>query len=211
MSIEELRSDYNYATLSRADLCANPLSQLQVWLDEAQKQGIVDHHAFALATANTDAMPSVRTLLLRGISDRGVRFYSNAGSQKGQELASNPKAEMLFFWREMNRQIRIRGVVVCLPRQQAERYFHSRPLGSQQATYASEQSQPIDSRRQLDKQLQQVQQQYPEVVPTPEDWTGYELQPHYWEFWQGRQKRFHDRLCYQQQADGSWRIVRLQP
>ena len=210
-SIQSMRTEYLYATLDEADLAHEPHDQLQKWIKNAQEMNIVDANAFALATTDLSGNPSVRTLLLRGLSTQGAIFYTNNNSLKGKQLSQNPKAEMLFFWREMNRQVRIHGVVETLPDSQVTTYFHSRPLGSQQASMASDQSQPIRNREELDAKLLKVQRQYPKQVPVPKDWQGYQLKPNYWEFWQGRQKRFHDRLAYRLTNHGQWDIIRLQP
>lgn len=212
MTFEIFHNEYTFATLTEEELLANPYDQFKRWLDEADKLSIAEHNAFSLATSDLQGCPSLRTLLLIEIKEDGLVFYSSSKSKKGQHLQQNPQAEMLFFWREMNRQIRIKGKVKILPRKEADAYFQSRPLGSQQAAVASEQSQPIASRQQLDKKLEQIEKENPNRVKTPETWTGYQLVPHYWEFWQGRTKRFHDRLCYDEtNQQTGWNIQRIQP
>lgn len=212
MSLQHTRTQYTFSTLTKKTLKNLPEEQLQMWLDEAQQAKIRDYNACCIATANPQGMVGARYVLLRHLDGEGLVFYSNRNSEKGRHISQNPQGQMLFFWREFNRQVRTSGEIVELDRDTVDRYFQSRPLGNQKATAASEQSQPIDSRDTLERKFNLLSAQYPGYVPTPEKWAGYRLRPSYWEFWQGRPNRLHDRLCYHwDNASSTWRIQRLQP
>lgn len=207
----QTRRDYTHGQLRRADLAANPLDQLATWLEDAQQIDQTEPTAMILATVGNDGQPSVRTLLLKHLDDDGPCWYTDSRSLKGQQLAVNPKASMLFYWPKLERQVRLDGPVRMLDPELAEEYFASRPLGSRYAAATSQQSQPIESRSELERRLEGVRARYPEGnVPRPEAWIGYRLEPHLCQFWQGRENRLHDRFEYTR--DGStWRITRLMP
>lgn len=208
------RLSYEKGELTEASVPANPFDLLPQWLGEAIEQNAPEPYAMSLATCGSDSQPSVRIVLMREITESGVVFYTNYDSAKGQDLAENAKAEVLFFWHEMQRQIRLRGHIGKLDVAKSEAYFHKRPHDSQIGAWVSEpQSGEVASREVLEARFEQLKQQYPEgsVVPKPEFWGGYEICATEVEFWQGRPNRMHDRILYRQQADGSWSTTRLMP
>lgn len=208
-AVAELRREYRYGALDEGDVSPDPLHQFEQWFAEAKQAQVLDYSAMAVATS-VDGMPSVRTVLLKGLDTLGFRWFTDKGSEKGSALAGNPRAELLFHWRELDRQVRVRGSVTELSEAETDAYFYSRPLGSQLAAATSAQSQPVASRRLLEQRYLQLREAHPERVPRPQSWGGYCLQPDQYEFWQGRENRLHDRLQYRPEADG-WLIERLQP
>jgi len=170
-----------------------------------------DPNAIALATADKDGRPSVRTVLLKGLDPRGFIFFTNYESRKGRELAENPRAALVVHWTELERQICVTGDVARLAREESEAYFKSRPRGARLATWVSKQSAVVPNRQFLEQQMEEVSARFPVDVPMPEYWGGYVLAPREIEFWQGRPSRLHDRLRYTQQSDGTWKIERLSP
>jgi pyridoxamine 5'-phosphate oxidase len=211
--LTSLRVSYTRAALSRADLNRDPLAQFQDWFSQAQAAQLPEPYALSLATADASGRPSVRTVLLRGADDRGLTFYTNFESHKGHDLTANPQAEMLFYWAELERQVRAFGSVSRVPDAEADAYFHVRPRDSQLAAHASDpQSAPIESRAALEANFAALHTRFPEgtAVPRPDFWGGYRLNVQEWEFWQGRPNRMHDRFRYARAADG-WRIERLMP
>lgn len=164
-----------------------------------------------LATADTAGRPSARIVLMKSFDEQGFVFYTNYGSRKGQDLAENTRACLLFYWSPLWRQVRIEGAVEKVSEAESEEYFHSRPLGSKLGAWASDQSQPVASREQLEKQFEEFNSKFADNVPRPPHWGGYRLRPDVIEFWQGRENRLHDRLQYNLQPDGSWLIERLAP
>ncbi|MEM7001816.1 MAG: pyridoxamine 5'-phosphate oxidase [Pseudomonadota bacterium] len=203
------RRDYRHDKLGRADLAADPLQQFGVWMQAALDAQLTDATAMALATADVDGRPSVRTVLLKQFSDEGFVFYTDYGSRKGVALAENPYAEVLFYWREFERQMRVAGPIHPLSADRSEAYFKSRPLDSQISAAASDQSQPIASRQLLEQRVAALEVKA--SVERPERWGGYCLVPDYFEFWQGRSNRLHDRFSYSPGVGGGWEITRLQP
>ena len=209
--INETRREYLYGALSEADLESNPLAQFEHWLAQAQQAEVLDFNAMALATADAQGHPTVRTVLLKGFDADGFRWFSDTGSEKGQALDENPRAELLFHWRELDRQVRIRGPVFRLPEGEVDDYFYSRPLTSQIAAATSQQSQPIDDRDTLVQAYDRQQAEVVDRIARPERWGGYALAPTQYEFWQGRAGRLHDRLQFTLDDAGGWRMKRLQP
>ncbi|MCG5501853.1 pyridoxamine 5'-phosphate oxidase [Ectothiorhodospira lacustris] len=205
----QTRRDYSRGSLRRADLAADPFAQLGRWLADAADQP--DATAMALATVNDHGQPSQRMVLLKHLDTRGLCWYSDTRSQKGRELAHNPRGCLLFYWAPLERQIRVEGIVERLPVAEAEDYFHSRPLGSRLAAAASHQSAPITNRDELEARLKAVQERHPDGdVPRPESWIGFRLVPEAFEFWQGRDNRLHDRFRYHRDEAG-WGLTRLMP
>jgi pyridoxamine 5'-phosphate oxidase len=209
----DIRREYSYTQLRRSDLAEQPLQQFQIWFEQALANSVPDATSMALATADTAGQPSVRIVLLKEFDQSGFVWFSDSRSEKGQALAANPQAELLFFWREMERQVRIRGAVSLVPAQQAEEYFQSRPLASQLAAATSEQSQPVESRHLLEARYAELEQRNSESVTRPEAWNGFRLIPQAYEFWQGREGRLHDRFRYSRpvNSDATWIVERLQP
>jgi pyridoxamine 5'-phosphate oxidase len=206
------RYDHGVGGLHRRDLDPDPIKQFSSWFTAAIEHGIKDVNAMSLATATRDGYPSVRIVLLKGFDHDGFVFFTNYESQKGRELAENPRAALGFYWIEMDRQIRIAGPVERSSREESERYFHSRPLGSQLGAWASRQSQTLDARRILEARMAQMTERFVEkTIPLPEHWGGFRLKPETIEFWQGRTNRLHDRFLYRRQTDKTWTIDRLAP
>lgn len=211
LSPRDERREYDQSELRRAQLAPEPLVQFQQWLDDALKAQLRDATAMTLATADARGRPSARTVLLKGV-DQGLVFYTDYRSAKGEDLATNPYAEVLFYWRELERQVRISGQVTQVSREESVDYFHSRPTDSQLSAAASHQSQPVTDRAALEQSVQRLQERFGDnsQLPAPEAWGGYRLMPECYEFWQGRSNRLHDRFRYTQ-SDGGWDITRLQP
>jgi pyridoxamine 5'-phosphate oxidase len=198
--------------LRRRDLDPDPIKQFSNWFTAAIEAQIRDVNAMSLATAGRDAKPSVRVVLLKGFDQDGFVFFTNYESEKGKELEANPYAALGFYWIELDRQIRISGPVKKTSREEAERYFHSRPIGSQLGAWASRQSEVIDARRVLDARMAEMTERYAEKpIPLPPHWGGFRVRPERFEFWQGRPNRLHDRFRYTRKPDGKWTIDRLAP
>jgi pyridoxamine 5'-phosphate oxidase len=205
------RHEYIGGGLRRGDLDPDPIKQFEKWFIAAFDAQILDANAMTLATC-VDGKPSARVVLLKDFDERGFTFFTNYASQKGQHLEKNPNAALVFYWMEVERQIRVEGKVEKTAREESEKYFHSRPFGAQLGAWASHQSQVIDARRVLQARLEEMKQRFAEgQVPLPPHWGGFRLKPDRVEFWQGRPDRLHDRFRYARQEDGSWRIDRLSP
>jgi len=212
MSIADLRREYSQAGLREEDVDANPVVQFRKWFEEARAQEIIEPNAMILATVNASGQPSTRVVLLKGVEERGFSFFTNYASRKGHELAANPRASLTFPWLALERQVCITGSVSQLSRSEAEAYFKTRPRGSRLGAWASTQSQVIPGRAFLETGLAELEARYPgDDIPLPPTWGGYVLTPQEIEFWQGRPNRLHDRLRYQRQANGTWKIERLAP
>ena len=206
------RYDHTAGGLHRRDLDPDPIKQFGNWFTAAIEIGIRDVNAMSLATAGSDAKPSVRIVLLKGFDHDGFVFFTNYESEKGKQLDANPSAALGFYWIEMDRQIRISGDVEKTSREESERYFHSRPLGSQLGAWASRQSEVIDARRILDARMAEMTERFADKpIPLPPHWGGYRLIPQTIEFWQGRANRLHDRFRYTRQPAGTWLVDRLAP
>ncbi|ACZ39835.1 pyridoxamine 5'-phosphate oxidase [Sphaerobacter thermophilus] len=210
-SLRTLRKEDVEVGLNEADLADDPFTQFNRWLSEALARDVPEPNAMTLATATGDGVPSARVVLLRGFDERGFVFFTNYESQKGRELAENPRAALVFHWPALGRQVRITGEVSRVSREESEAYFHTRPRGSQLSAWASEQSAVIPDRATLEERLREIEQRFPEEVPLPPFWGGYRVSPTAIEFWQSRRSRLHDRLRYTRQPDGTWRIERLSP
>jgi len=211
--LTDLRLSYQKGELRRDSLNPDPAGQFTLWLEQALATDMPEPYAVTLATADETGRPSARTVLLRGHDERGLVVYSNYDSHKGRDLKLNPQAELLFYWPQLERQVRVYGRVDQLDEQESTGYFHKRPRESQLAAHASDpQSAPIASRAELEAKFAALETRFPEgqPVPKPEFWGGYLLTPATWEFWQGRPSRMHDRFEYLIAAEG-WRITRLMP
>ena len=186
------------------------IEQFERWMKDTLEAKAEEPNAMALATASKDGAPSVRMVLLKGFDERGFAFFTDYRSQKGRELEENPRAEVCFFWKELERQVRVRGSVTKLDLVETARYFASRPIESCLGAWASLQSSILKSRAELERGVEDARARFKDLVPTPPHWGGFRIAPEEIEFWQGRPSRLHDRLRYRR-VDGAWRIVRLAP
>jgi len=225
----DIRREYSLGGLDRADLDANPFAQFNRWFTPVsagsrwRNIGIalfklwhailghapVDVNAMTLATVDHAGRPSTRTVLLKGVDERGFVFYTNYDSRKGRELAANPNAALTFFWADSERQVCVAGTVSKLPPEESEAYFKSRPRGSRLAAWASNQSDVVADRAALEKKWNEMAAKFPGDVPRPPHWGGFVLKPDRIEFWHGRPSRLHDRFCYTRLPDGCWNLERL--
>jgi pyridoxamine 5'-phosphate oxidase len=206
-----LRTDYGQASLNENAVADDPLLQFTRWFEEALKAEVNEPNAMNVATVDADGRPSSRIVLVKQFDERGFTWYTNYDSRKAQQLSTNPHAALLFFWSELERQVRIEGRVERTSDEESDKYFHSRPLKSRLSAIASHQSAPIASRDALEQNYEAVARQYDGKPPRPQNWGGFRLVPERIEFWQGRRSRFHDRIVYERQEDGNWTRQRLQP
>jgi len=209
--VADLRKDYGHAVLDEHDVADDPILQFTRWFEEALSAEVNEPNAMGVSTVDENGRPTSRIVLVKQFDARGFTWYTNYDSQKGQQLASKPFAALLFFWRELERQVRIEGRVERTTAEESDKYFNSRPLKSRLAAIASRQSAPIADRASLEHNYEDVARQYGESPSRPGNWGGFRLVPERIEFWQGRRSRFHDRIVYTRQEDGSWTRQRLQP
>lgn len=211
MSIASLRREYSLATLDVADVAAEPVAQFLRWFDEARAAEITEPNAMTLATCGAGGVPAARIVLLKGVDARGFTFFTDYRSRKGIELTENPRAALVFFWKEIERQVRVTGRVERVPPGESEDYFRSRPRGSRIGAWASRQSAVIAGREWLEREVARLEAQHPgDDVPLPPHWGGFRVLPDEVEFWQGRPSRLHDRVRYLRRDD-AWVIERLSP
>ena len=211
MSIADIRKDYQLKSLSEQEVDQNPFAQFSVWWNEAVQSDIVEVNAMTLSTVTSTGKPSSRIVLLKGDDEEGFVFFTNYSSDKGRQLMQNHFAALLFFWKELERQVRIEGVVSKVSEEESDAYFNSRPVGSRLGAWASPQSQKISDREVLNNELMKFTEQFDqENIPRPAHWGGYRVKPTRIEFWQGRSNRLHDRILYEQDND-NWQISRLAP
>jgi len=210
-SIADLRQEYARERLDERDVAHDPVIQFSRWFQEALNVALPEPNAMTLATADARGHPSARVVLLKGYDERGFVFYTNYESRKGEDLAINPHAALLFFWLELERQVRIEGRVERVSAEESDEYYQIRPLGSRHGAWASPQSRVLASREDLEARFEQVIARHGDSPQRPSHWGGYRLVPHALEFWQGRPSRLHDRVSYTREAPGRWRIERLAP
>ncbi|AOI58343.1 pyridoxamine 5'-phosphate oxidase [Burkholderia diffusa] len=212
-TLADLRINYSRASLDEADAAPDPFAQFDRWFKEALDAKLPEPNTMTLATVGDDGRPSARIVLIKGVDERGFVFFTNYESRKGRDLAANPHAALLFYWIELERQVRIEGRIEKTSADESDRYFASRPLGSRIGAWASEQSAVIDSRATLEAREKAVSERYGENPPRPPHWGGYRVVPDAIEFWQGRPSRLHDRLLYTRDAaaKSGWTISRLSP
>jgi pyridoxamine 5'-phosphate oxidase len=211
-SLTHLREDYRLASLRRNEVSADPFAQFRTWFHEAQQAQLKEPNAFVLGTVTPEGQPTTRTLLLKGLDDRGFTFFTNYASRKGLALAANPRASLTFLWLDLERQVHVQGRVEKVTDEESDAYFAVRPYGSRLGALTSQQSSCVEHREALEERYAELQRQYPEGshIPRPANWGGYRLLPEAIEFWQGRSSRLHDRLLYTKQGD-VWTIDRLCP
>ena len=210
MSLANIRREYLGQPLSETDSDPNPFRQFVRWFAQVRELE-PDATEMALATATRDGRPSVRTVLLKGLDDRGFVFYTNYNSRKGKDLTATGRGSLMFYWRSLERQVRIDGRAEKVSAQESDAYFATRPVESRWSVYASRQSEVIESRDVLESRFTIARQEYGDHVPRPAWWGGYRIVPEEFEFWQGRPSRLHDRLRYVKEASGAWRRERLAP
>jgi len=217
MNLHEHRTNYNKSELSEEIIQQDPFDQFMLWFKDVQTSSIREANAMTIATATADGKPSARIVLLKEVNEQGFVFYTNYDSRKGKEIAENPQAQILFFWDDLERQIRIEGRLEKVPAEVSDTYFYSRPIESQYGAMISQQSAVIPSREYLEEKRKALKNTTPK---RPESWGGYVLVPDYFEFWQGRPSRLHDRISYSRpqtpkggvtSQEGGWKIERLSP
>jgi pyridoxamine 5'-phosphate oxidase len=212
MSHADLRKEYAQGILSEASVDADPIRQFTAWLAQAVAAALKEPYAMTLATATPEGRPSARVVLLRGIDERGFTFFTNYDSRKGRELEANPFASLVFYWGELERQVRVEGRVRKTSEAESDTYFAGRPSGSKLGAWASRQSAVIAGRQVLEEQMRELERRYPDgSIPRPPNWGGFRLAHDVVEFWQGRPSRLHDRLRYRRGEGGAWVIERLSP
>ncbi len=211
-SLADTRNEYLRSSLSESDVGSDPIYFFEKWYAEAIDSDVKEPNAFVLSTLGEDAFPDSRVLLLKGLEKGSFIFYTNIESAKGQELKKSPRAAMLFFWPELERQIRITGVADMLSDEKAREYFQSRPRESQLGAWSSHQSQEIPNRNVLEERYAEYEKKFDGgPIPKPDFWGGYKISPIKIEFWQGRKSRMHDRIVFRKQDNGSWQTARLSP
>jgi len=211
-SIADIRKEYQLTILSEDQVDSNPIKQFDVWWQEAVKAEIPEVNAMTLATASSDGIPSARIVLLKGYGDNGFIFYTNYSSFKGKQIQENPRGCLVFFWKELERQVRITGLVVKVSGKESDEYFNSRPEGSRIGAWVSPQSEVIESRKWLQENEETLISRFRNTpIVRPSHWGGYLVKPINIEFWQGRTNRLHDRIFYSLENDGTWKIERLAP
>src|SRR2546423_846826 len=210
--IADLRKEYSSQNLLESDVASDPIYQFEKWWQQAVSSQVIEPNAMTLATASRDGLPSARIVLLKGFDKNGFIFYTNYNSYKAVQLEENPKACLVFFWKELERQVRVIGLVKKTSEKISDDYFFSRPKGSQIGAWASPQSQVIESRNWIDDQYLRLSEEFNgKKIERPPHWGGYQVQPVIIEFWQGRPSRLHDRIQYTLQENGTWKIERLAP
>jgi pyridoxamine 5'-phosphate oxidase len=212
MNIADIRKDYQQKSLLEADVHTNAIQQFGRWWEEATQSEILEVNAMTLATASADGLPAARIVLLKGFDEKGFTFFTNYNSFKGKQLQENPRACLVFFWKELERQVRITGLVETISAKESDEYYNSRPMNSRIGAWASPQSQVITNRSWLEDNEQQYEKDFEgKSINRPPHWGGYRVRPTIIEFWQGRPSRLHDRIQYTLQDNGNWLIERLAP
>jgi len=210
--LARLRREYTHASLSEANVASDPVEQFRRWFEAAVSAELHEPNAMVVATATADGAPSARVVLLKTFDAQGFVFHTSYEGRKGRELEVNPRCSLLFYWGELERQVRIEGRAGRLPEEESDAYFRSRPRGGHVGAWASEQSRSIDSRTHLEDRVREIEARYEgREIPRPPFWGGYRVVPETVEFWQGRESRLHDRLLYTPDGSGGWGITRLQP
>jgi pyridoxamine-phosphate oxidase len=210
--MRDIRRNFERGTLYKKDVPENPIDLLKKWLNDAVELNIKDANAFVLSTVRDGKFPDSRVLLIRDITEKGLHFYTNYTSKKAEDMKANPHAAINIFWPELERQIRLHVSIQKLPEALSDDYFKTRPRASQIGAWASQQSSDLESREDLEERIKQYEEEFEGVeVPRPSFWGGYEARPFYYEFWQGRPNRLHDRIIYKEGQGAAWEIQRLYP
>lgn len=210
-TLADLRKDYARGSLDETSVDADPIRQFEAWFKQALDAQLPEPNTMTLATVDSRGYPAARIVLIKAVDERGFVFFTNYESRKGQDLATNPHASLLFYWIELERQVRIEGTVVKTSAEESDAYFNSRPLGSRIGAWASDQSRPLESRALLEAREKSFSERFGANPPRPPHWGGYRLVPETIEFWQGRPSRLHDRIVYTRRSTGAWGISRLSP
>ncbi|MBA3553248.1 MAG: pyridoxamine 5'-phosphate oxidase [Gemmatimonadales bacterium] len=211
-TIADLRREYARARLDEGEVSPDPIVEFTRWFAQAQQAQLPEPNAMTLATATAGGAPSARIVLLKAFDERGFVFFTDYRSRKGAELEANPRAALVFYWGELERQVRITGEVILVSREESERYFRSRPLGSRLGAWASHQSRAIPGRAALEADLREIEARFGDGdVPLPPHWGGFRVVPEAIEFWQGRESRLHDRIRYEREGERGWKVKRLSP
>lgn len=211
-SLADIRKDYILHSLSEKDIDADPFRQFAIWWQEAETAEILEVNAMTLATASAEGVPSARIVLLKGYDERGFVFFTNYESYKGKDMLENPRACLVFFWKELERQVRITGIIEKVSAIESDEYYNSRPEGSRIGAWVSPQSQTIEGREWLEENERKYKEMFADKpITRPAHWGGYRVKPVKIEFWQGRSSRLHDRIQFTLQETGSWQIERLAP
>jgi len=208
--LANLRRIWSTRKLDENSVAKNPVEQFSLWMTEAIEAQILDPNAMTLATADKDGIPSARIVLLKGIDEKGLVFFTNYGSRKSDDLLQNPKAAVVFFWKEVERQLRVMGKVIKISKSESEEYFKTRPYESRIGAWASKQSSIVPDRNYLEEKFEETKNKFPDDVPLPDFWGGFRIIPERFEFWQGRESRLHDRVVYIKD-NAEWKIMRLAP
>lgn len=212
MSIAGIRKDYKQLSLGETDVAASPFEQFKKWWTDAMNSDIDEVNAMTLATVNAQGRPSARIVLLKGFDEKGFVFFTNYNSHKGTDIAANPFASLVFFWKELERQVRVEGTVSMVPAEESDAYFNSRPEGSRIGAWASPQSHVIPSREVIEENVKELELRFAgKTINRPPHWGGYIVKPEIVEFWQGRPSRLHDRIQYSRVENDGWKIERLAP
>jgi pyridoxamine 5'-phosphate oxidase len=209
--LQSLRRDYQQGKFDETTAKDNPFDQFSQWFEEVLNANFLEPNAMVVSTVNSEGVPSSRVVLLKKFDERGFVFFTNYESQKANEIAINPNVSLLFYWDKLERQVRINGKAEKIPPEESDEYFQTRPYLSKIGAWASKQSQPLKSRFTLMREVAKLTLKFPAYVPLPPFWGGYRVVPYYFEFWQGRPSRLHDRIAYKLQSDGSWSKQRLYP
>ena len=208
--LKNMRLSYEQDQLLESSINKNPFKQFRIWFDKVLEAKIIEPNAMTLVTVSKIGIPSARVVLLKEFDETGFTFFTNYLSRKGKDLSENPNAAILFWWKEFERQVRIEGKIEKISKQESEKYFNVRPLKSRYGALTSNQSEVVENREVLEKRFADLEKQFGENPPMPENWGGYKLVPNKFEFWQGRESRLHDRIVYEK-TENDWKIYRLQP
>lgn len=206
-----LRREYKKDSFNEYISKDNPFEQFEIWFKQVLEENFLEPNAMVLSTATKEGIPSARVVLLKRFDKEGFIFFTNYNSQKGREIDENPNASLLFYWDKLERQVRINGLVVKIQPEESDEYFQTRPYLAKIGVWASKQSEPLKSRFALLREVVRYSLKFPHYVPLPPFWGGYKLIPYFFEFWQGRKSRLHDRISYRKNPDGSWTKQRLSP